>query len=122
MNGDSVVGIVALVEQSASTAAMAVNDITLASAKQQFLFDMSGYYSAPSGITNAFQQLSHATLQAIGAQAVLDAGLVNQPHVEFLYESQSYPSGFASLPSTGGRSSTRGSSSDSYYVPQANLS
>ena len=122
MNDHSVFSVMALVEKSASTSSMAVNDTTLESAQQQFLNDMSGEYSAPSGITNAFQHLSNATLQAIGAQAVIDVGLANQSHVEFLYESLFYPSGLASLPSTGGSSSTGGASSTSYYVPLANMS
>lgn len=123
LNDHSVFSIMALVEQQASTSSMAVNDTTLAAAQQQFLTDMSGPYSAPSGITNAFQHLSNATLRAIGAQAVLDAGLFNQSHVEFLYESQFYPSGLATLPSSGGTSSTgSGPSSNVYYTPQSNLS
>ncbi|KIX93843.1 uncharacterized protein Z520_10468 [Fonsecaea multimorphosa CBS 102226] len=119
LNDHCVFSIMALVQQTASTSFMAVNDTTLEAAEQQFLDSLTGPYTAPSGITNAFQQLSNATLQAIGAQAVLDAGLVNQSHVEFLYESLFYPSGPAFLP---GASSTGNGLSSLYYVPQSNLS
>ncbi|KIW72478.1 hypothetical protein, variant [Phialophora macrospora] len=125
MNDHCVFSIMALVQQSASTSSMAINDSTLAAAEQQFLTDGTGPYSAPSGITNAFQQLSNATLQAIGAHAVLDAGLVNQSHVEFLYESVFYPSGVAALPpgsDSGSSISTSPGSANAYYIPQSNLS
>jgi choline dehydrogenase-like flavoprotein len=124
MNDHCVFSIMALVQQSASTSSMAINDTTLAAAEQQFLTDGTGPYSAPSGITNAFQQLTNATLRAIGAQAVLDAGLVNQSHVEFLYESVFYPSGVAALPrgSGSGISTSPGSANAYYYIPQSNLS
>ena len=113
----------ALVQTSASTSSMAINDTTREAAEQQFLALGTGEYAAPSGITNAFQQLSNATLQAIGAQAVLDAGLVNQSHVEFLYESVFYPSSPAILPASGA-SAASGTESPAtlYYTPQSNLS
>ncbi|EXJ75969.1 uncharacterized protein A1O5_00477 [Cladophialophora psammophila CBS 110553] len=122
LNDHCVFSIMALVEQTASTSSMSVSASTLEAAQQQFLDSLTGPYTAPSGITNGFQQLSNATLRAIGAQAVLNAGLVNQSHVEFLYESLFYPSGLAFLPSSGGTSSTGGTSSSAYYVPQSNLS
>lgn len=109
----------ALAQESASTSSMAANETILAAAEQQFLDNLSGPYSAPSGITNAFQHLSNETLQAIGAQAVLDAGLANQSHVEFLYESIFYPGGVAFLPSAPGSNSA---GPEPYYVPHGNLS
>ncbi|EXJ64962.1 hypothetical protein A1O7_01301 [Cladophialophora yegresii CBS 114405] len=127
MNDHSVFSIMATVQQSASTSSIAINDSTLAAAEQQFLGDGTGPWSAPSGITNAFQQLSDAMLQAIGAQAVLDAGLVNQSHVKFLYESVFYPSNVALLPGSSGSSAcSSGNTAHSlpipYYIPQSNLS
>ena len=121
MNDHSVFSIMAVVQDSASTTSMAKNDTTLAAAQLQFLTDGTGPFSAPSGITNAFQKLSNATLKKIGAQAVLDAGLFNQSHVEFLYESQFYPSGLGALASTGGGSSGTGTTGV-YYTPLSNLS
>lgn len=111
----------AVVQETASVSSMFVNDTTLEAARQQFLADGTGPWSAPSGITNAFQQLSNATLKNIGAQAVLDAGLVNQSHVEFLYESSFYPSGLAALPSTVNSSDTF-ANPNTYYTPSSKLS
>lgn len=51
-------------------------------------------YSATGGTTNAFQQMSNAELQRIGAEAILRANLTNQAHNEFLYESIWYPPSF----------------------------
>ncbi|KAJ9605066.1 hypothetical protein H2200_010456 [Cladophialophora chaetospira] len=121
LNDHSVFSIMALVQESASVSSMFVNDTTLEAAQQQFLTDGTGPWSAPSGITNAFQKLSSATLQAIGAQAVLDAGLVNQSHVEFLYESSFYPSGLAALPGTVSTTDTF-ANPNVYYVTHSNLS
>lgn len=116
LNDHSVFSIMALSQQSASTSSMAANSSSLEAAQQEFFDSLTGPYTAPSGITNGFQQLSNSTLQSIGAQDIIDAGLVNQSHVEFLYESVYYPSSLTFLPSTGGQGS------QAYYVPQANLS
>ena len=49
-------------------------------------------YTAPSGITNGFQKLTEERLNEIGAEAVVQAGLGNQSHIEYLFESVWYPS------------------------------
>jgi hypothetical protein len=48
-------------------------------------------WSAPSGCTNAFFEVDNSTLQSIGAGDIITAGLVQQAHNEFLYESIWYP-------------------------------
>jgi choline dehydrogenase len=113
MNDHCVHSIMAQVQESASVTQMFRNASTLAAAEEQFLIDGTGPYSAPSGITNCFQHLEEDTLRAIGAGAVVDAGLANQSHVEFLYESSFYPGGLVPLP---------GQPGEFYYTPQANLS
>jgi hypothetical protein len=93
MNDHSVFSIMAISTPEASTSTIN-NDIKkLSAAQAEFYANDSGTYTAPSGITNGFQQLSNETLQAIGAQAVIDAGLTNRSHIEFLYESIFYPGG-----------------------------
>lgn len=62
-------------------------------------------YMALSGITNGFQRLSEEELEKIGVGDVVCEGLVNQAHIEYLYESIWYPGG--PMP---------------YYVPMANKS
>ncbi|KIX06072.1 uncharacterized protein Z518_04046 [Rhinocladiella mackenziei CBS 650.93] len=108
--------IMALADPGASTSSMGATESSLAAAQEQYFDHLTGPYTEPSGITNAFQQLSNATLDSIGARAIIEAGLVNQSHVEFLYESQYYPGG---LTFSGGVGS---SSEQAYYVPQSNLS
>jgi hypothetical protein len=59
---------------------------------QEFYTNGSGPYTAPSGITNGFQQLTAARLNEIGAEAVVQAGVVNQSHIEYLFKPLFYPS------------------------------
>lgn len=60
---------------------------------QEFYSNGTGVYTAPSGITNGFQRLSEQELIDIGAEAVVEAGLVDQSHIEYLFESIWYPGG-----------------------------
>lgn len=48
-------------------------------------------WSDPSGCTNAFQHLSSDELEKMGAGEILNAGLADQAHNEFLYEAIWYP-------------------------------
>lgn len=50
-------------------------------------------WSAPSGCTNGFQEISDADLQSFGAGDIVTAGLTHQAHNEILYESIAYPAG-----------------------------
>lgn len=65
----------------------------LQEAQAQFFNNLTGPYTAPSGITNGFQKLTEDQLKSIGAEDVIDAGLQNQSHVEYLFESIFYPGG-----------------------------
>lgn len=76
-----------------STTDMAATYQSLRAAQDEFYTNATGEYTAPSGITNAFQKLSADELQAIGAGDVVAAGLANQSHIEYLFESVFYPSG-----------------------------
>lgn len=116
LNDHSLFSVYALSQASASRSNFAESDETLTAAQQQYNDSLTGPWTAPSGITNGFQQLSNDTLRSIGAQGVLDAGLVNQSHVEFLYESIYYPAGPSIL------QSDNPNSTQVYYQPQANLS
>ncbi|PVH76829.1 GMC oxidoreductase [Cadophora sp. DSE1049] len=93
MNDHNVFSIMALSTPLASTSQVNNNVTNLIAAQEAFYTSLTGPYTAPSGITNGFQQLSNETLAAIGAQAVLDAGFVDRAHVEILYESIFYPGG-----------------------------
>ncbi|KAL9106549.1 MAG: hypothetical protein Q9227_008464 [Pyrenula ochraceoflavens] len=116
MNDHSVFSIYATVTPDASTSSMSANSSSLEAAQAAFYSSLQGPYTAPSGITNGFQQLSNAELSSIGAQEIIDQGLTNRSHIEYLYESIFYPSGptFATQ--------TPASASNPYYVPQTNLS
>ncbi|EGY15125.1 alcohol dehydrogenase [Verticillium dahliae VdLs.17] len=59
----------------------------------EFYTNGTGVYTAPSGITNGFQRLPEEELRDIGAGAVVDAGLSDQSHIEYLFESIFYPGG-----------------------------
>lgn len=75
----------------ASTTEMSSTPDNLQAAQADFYNNLTGPYTAPSGVTNGFQELSNEELERIGAQAVIEAGLVNQAHVEYLFESVWYP-------------------------------
>ncbi|KAI9049237.1 hypothetical protein LZ554_007084 [Drepanopeziza brunnea f. sp. 'monogermtubi'] len=93
MNDHNVFSIMAKSTPEASTSQVNNNVLNLMAAQEQYYSNHTGPYTAPSGITNAFQQLSNETLVKIGAQAVIDAGFLDRAHVEILYESIFYPGG-----------------------------
>lgn len=74
----------------ASTTDMSRAPESLREAQTLFYANLTGFHTAPSGITNGFQKLSESQLRDIGAQAVIDAGLANQTHIEYLFESVWY--------------------------------
>ena len=94
------------------------NSSTLEAAREEFYRSLSGRWTSPSGITNAFQKMTEEELRRIGADAIIEAGLLNQSHMEFLYENQFYPGGPTFFPDTAQVAADTGS----YYWPQANES
>ncbi|KAI1170061.1 glucose-methanol-choline oxidoreductase [Nemania sp. FL0916] len=93
MNDHNVFSIMAKSTPEASTNQWTFNITNLEAAQAEFYANGTGRYTAPSGITNAFQMLGEEQLKSIGAQAVIDAGLTNRSTVEFLFESIFYPEG-----------------------------
>ncbi|PSN75402.1 glucose-methanol-choline oxidoreductase-like protein [Corynespora cassiicola Philippines] len=91
LNDHSVFSIMARANPEASTTEMSSTPDNLQAAQADFYNNLTGPYTAPSGVTNGFQELSNEELERIGAQAVIEAGLVNQAHVEYLFESVWYP-------------------------------
>ncbi|EGP85428.1 uncharacterized protein MYCGRDRAFT_95038 [Zymoseptoria tritici IPO323] len=78
-----------------------VNDLTVLNEEQRKFYSTAdpfekakSKWSAPSGCTNAFQEISNDELKQIGAGAVVDAGFLHQAHNEILYESVWYPQAF----------------------------
>lgn len=98
---------------------MYANSSTQEAAREEYYSSLTGRWTAPSGITNGFQRLSASKLTSIGADAIIAANLLNQSHMEFLYESAFYPGGptFSS-----GSASSNPTSSQAYYYPQSNES
>jgi choline dehydrogenase len=105
LNDHNVFSIMAVTEPQFSTTQMLADFDNLRAAQEEFYNNLTGPYTAPSGITNGFQQLSEEELREIGAGAVVDAGLMGQAHVEYLYESMFYPGG-----------------PTPYYIPKSNES
>lgn len=93
MNDHTSFSIMAKAQASASTTDMSSNIANLEAAQTEYYTNRTGRYTAPSGITNGFQELSNAELESIGAGAVVDANITNQAHIEYLYESIFYPGG-----------------------------
>ncbi|KAF2120114.1 glucose-methanol-choline oxidoreductase-like protein [Lophiotrema nucula] len=92
LNDHSVFSIMARTYPNASTTTMSSSPDSLQIAQADFYDNLTGPYTAPSGITNGFQELSNDELQSIGAQAVIDAGYTgNRSHIEYLFESVWYP-------------------------------
>lgn len=91
LNDHSVFSIMARAEPSASTTEMSSSPENLREAQTLFYTNLTGPYTAPSGITNGFQKLTEQQLRDINATAVIDAGLANQTHIEYLFESVWYP-------------------------------
>lgn len=84
----------------ASTTDM-VNDVKVLNEEQRKFYTAKNpkdrsksKWSAPSGVTNAFQKLSDEELQSFGAGQIVDMGHSNQAHNEFLYASVFYPQSF----------------------------
>lgn len=81
----------ATVRPESSTTQVSAEVETLQAAQAAYYANLSGPYTAPSGITNGFRKLAETELEAIGAGEVIRRGLANQAHIEFLYESVWYP-------------------------------
>src|SRR5436190_1243884 len=88
-----------------STSQVSASVSNLMAAQAAFYNNLTGPYTAPSGITNGFQKLSDAELDSIGAHEIIAQGLTNRSHIEYLYESIFYPGG-----------------PTPYYIPKANES
>lgn len=91
LNDHSVFSIMARAKTEASTTEMSRTPGNLREAQTLFYTNLTGPYTAPSGVTNGFQKFTEQQLRDMGAQAVIDAGLANQSHVEYLFESVWYP-------------------------------
>lgn len=97
---------------------MYANASTLEAAREEYYNSLSGRWTSPSGITNGFQKMTEQELRDIGAGAVVEAGLTNQSHMEFLYENAYYPGG----PTFSSDTSQAAGDSASYYYPLSNES
>ncbi|EFQ35153.1 GMC oxidoreductase [Colletotrichum graminicola M1.001] len=93
LNDHSVFSIMATSTPEFSTSDMSATYMALREAQNLFYTNATGQYTAPSGITNAFQKLSEDELNKIGASDIIKAGLGNQSHIEYLFESVFYPGG-----------------------------
>lgn len=91
MMDHSLWSIMATVLPEASTHSLMFNTSVLEDMQAEYQLTNEGAFTAPGGITNGFQMLSDAKLEAIGAGAVVAAGLTNRSTVEFLFESFFYP-------------------------------
>lgn len=91
MNDHNVFSIMARVQDALSTTSVSSSTESLQEAQALFYNNLTGPYTAPSGITNGFQELPNEELESIGAQEIISRGLVNQSHIEYLYESVWYP-------------------------------
>ncbi|EGE86435.1 hypothetical protein RJZ56_007419 [Blastomyces dermatitidis] len=93
LDDHSVFSIMATVHHNASTSQMFASASNIQAAQAEFYNNLTGPYTAPSGITNGFQMLSDDELQSIGAHDIVAQGLTNRSHIEYLYESMWYPGG-----------------------------
>ncbi|KAF4958971.1 hypothetical protein FSARC_10874 [Fusarium sarcochroum] len=84
----------ATVVPEASTHQLMFNSTAVEASQEEFYSTDRGIWTAPGGITNGFQELSHQQLENIGAGAVIEAGLTNRSTVEFLFESAFYPNSY----------------------------
>lgn len=85
--------IMATTADKASTHRQTYHLDTLQQVQAEYYSKGSGPYTAPTGITNAYQQIPAEKLEKLGAGDVLAAGYKDQSHMEFLYESVFYPNG-----------------------------
>lgn len=92
LNDHSVFSIMALAQEEFSTSRFAQFE-NLAAIQEEFYTNGTGPYTAPSGITNGFQKLTEQRLNEIGAEAVVEAQLGDQSHIEYLFETIFYPGG-----------------------------
>lgn len=82
----------------ASTTDM-VNDLHVLNSEQKKFYAggesrWNSKWSAPSGCTNGFQEISNQHLESFGAGDIVKQGLTHQAHNEILYESVYYPQSF----------------------------
>ncbi|KAF1828868.1 glucose-methanol-choline oxidoreductase-like protein [Decorospora gaudefroyi] len=91
LNDHSVFSIMARAQDNASTTDMSRTPENLRAAQMEYYQNLTGQYTAPSGVTNGFQQFTQQQLRDINASAIIDAGLADQAHVEYLFESVWYP-------------------------------
>lgn len=89
----TVFSIMAATSDEASTHRETYHLDTLQDVQAEYYTKGTGPYTAPTGITNGYQQLPTEKLKALGADAIVEAGHVNQAHMEFLYESVFFPNG-----------------------------
>ncbi|KAG5294977.1 glucose-methanol-choline oxidoreductase:GMC oxidoreductase [Histoplasma ohiense] len=93
LDDHSVFSIMATVRRNASTSQMFASAGNTQAAQAEFYNNLTGPYTAPSGITNGFQMLPDDELESIGAHEIIAQGLTNRSHIEYLYESMWYPGG-----------------------------
>lgn len=93
LDDHSVFSIMATVRRNASTSQMFASAGSTQAAQAEFYNNLTGPYTAPSGITNGFQMLLDDELESIGAHEIIAQGLTNRSHIEYLYESMWYPGG-----------------------------
>lgn len=74
-----------------STTEMSATVENLQEAQTQFFSNLSGPYTAPSGITNGFKKFSEGEIEALNLTEIVTRNLANQNHIEYLYESVWYP-------------------------------
>lgn len=74
-----------------STTEMSATVENLQEAQTQFFSNLSGPYTAPSGITNGFKKFSEEEIEALNLTEIVTRNLANQNHIEYLYESVWYP-------------------------------
>ncbi|KAG6354794.1 hypothetical protein INS49_003875 [Diaporthe citri] len=91
LNDHSVFSIMATARPESSTTEMSATVENLQEAQTQFFSNLSGPYTAPSGITNGFKKFSEEEIQALSLTEIVTRNLANQNHIEYLYESVWYP-------------------------------
>jgi choline dehydrogenase len=91
LNDHSVFSIMATARPESSTTQMSATVANLQKAQTQFYSNLSGPYTAPSGITNGFKKFSEDEIKALNLNEIISRNLANQNHIEYLYESVWYP-------------------------------
>ncbi|KKY30285.1 putative choline dehydrogenase [Diaporthe ampelina] len=89
--GRNVFSIMATARPESSTTQVSATVENLQNAQTQFFSNLSGPYTAPSGITNGFKKFSEDEIQALHLNEIITRNLANQNHIEYLYESVWYP-------------------------------